>query len=338
MGQPLSKSDQQGQASLMFRKDRGLSICTRCEGLATSINQGNYGYMLLGEFAQLLQVNVKCPMCLDLGSMTKHMQALQPCPKYPEVVLKSWPFLIELGAETKYPGHYLDLHVPGAPTHISMVPRDFNPKIKSRKQDASFPLGRIIEPRHPDLVSIGIALRLCQAEHALTCNQPNRRVEHLRLIDCKRRKIVKASQNQSYICLSYVWGKDIAERYSDNSTLPACLPKTIEDAISVAVELEVPFLWIDRYCIDQNNKEEKHNLIRSMDKIYNGAEITIVAVEGDGPDLGLPGFQGPPRRSTSTPGRLSDICGYSLRANERRYKAVKVELAWMDLSRRLLIT
>jgi len=63
----------------------------------------------------------------------------------------------------------------------------------------------------------------------------------------------------------------------------------------VASTLGVPYLWIDRYCIDQDNSEEKHDIIRRMNEIYSGAYLTIIAAAGAGPNHGLPGVGDTPR-------------------------------------------
>jgi hypothetical protein len=55
-------------------------------------------------------------------------------------------------------------------------------------------------------------------------------------------------------------------------------------------------LWVDRYCIDQADPQEKHNLISQMDKVYRGAELTIIAAAGKNPNHGLPGVNGTSRR------------------------------------------
>ncbi|KAH4354399.1 hypothetical protein HBH99_256890 [Parastagonospora nodorum] len=65
----------------------------------------------------------------------------------------------------------------------------------------------------------------------------------------------------------------------------------------VAIELGIPFLWVDRYCIDQNNWQQKHTIIRNMDKIYSGADLTIISSVGEDPHHGLPGVRGTPRQS-----------------------------------------
>lgn len=37
------------------------------------------------------------------------------------------------------------------------------------------------------------------------------------------------------------------------------------------------YLWVDRYCIDQDDVAEKKEQIAQMDRIYRGAELTIIA-------------------------------------------------------------
>ncbi|KAH6622111.1 heterokaryon incompatibility protein-domain-containing protein [Boeremia exigua] len=114
----------------------------------------------------------------------------------------------------------------------------------------------------------------------------------LKAIDCTTRVIRLLPPHSDYICLSYVWGSSKA-----NSGRPLHdLPKTIEDAIYVTLQLGIKFLWVDRYCIDQDNPDEKHHMINNMDQIYLNATFTIIAAEGDGPHAGLPGVCGTPRR------------------------------------------
>jgi hypothetical protein len=35
------------------------------------------------------------------------------------------------------------------------------------------------------------------------------------------------------------------------------------------LKIGLTYLWVDRYCIDQNNTEEKHDNIRNMEAICN---------------------------------------------------------------------
>jgi hypothetical protein len=66
-------------------------------------------------------------------------------------------------------------------------------------------------------------------------------------------------------------------------------PRVVTHAIFVTKALGIKYLWVDRYCIDQNNPVQKHDQISKMNLIYEGAEITIVNVAGDNAQSGLPG-------------------------------------------------
>lgn len=96
------------------------------------------------------------------------------------------------------------------------------------------------------------------------------------------------------MCLSYVWGSGPVEELDQDDRLPENLPKTIEDTLFVALKLGIPFVWVDRYCIDQKDSAEKHDIIQSMDRVYQGAELTVIAIGAD-PNDGLPGVRGSPR-------------------------------------------
>ena len=67
------------------------------------------------------------------------------------------------------------------------------------------------------------------------------------------------------------------------------LPLVISDAIEVVKRLGYRYLWIDRYCIPQNDSAVKHIQIKKMDRIYSCSILTIIAAAGDGPEYGLPG-------------------------------------------------
>jgi hypothetical protein len=134
-------------------------------------------------------------------------------------------------------------------------------------------------------------LRRCQDEHRGTCDvRTSPGVPFLKLIDCYTRRIVPASTNQ-YLALSYTWGPKSKSVGEDNNLgfLPDNLPDTIEDAITVTRNLGFQYLWIDRYCINQQNEEEASVQIRQMDLVYKNAEITIIAAAGKDPRYGLPG-------------------------------------------------
>ncbi|KAK3399603.1 heterokaryon incompatibility protein-domain-containing protein [Sordaria brevicollis] len=150
------------------------------------------------------------------------------------------------------------------------------------------------------------------------------------VIDCSSRTLVYWSQiperkDCAYVALSYVWGTkptsddevgpaDSANRDhnmiktttqnpdpTNERQLPSSLPPLIEDAITAVISLRYRYLWVDRYCI-QNDPQTKHAQIQSMDKIYGSATLTIVAAEGNDPSFGLPGVS--PRSELPTSVRI----------------------------------
>ncbi|KAH4995984.1 hypothetical protein HBI76_020100 [Parastagonospora nodorum] len=129
----------------------------------------------------------------------------------------------------------------------------------------------------------------CHDHHHTCRTSQTAPIPYLRLIDCMSGQICEAISGHSYVALSYVWGTSATiSPLISNSGTPT-YPNTIKDAIKVAINLGVPYLWVDRYCIDQDNEEEKHSLISNMNRIYSGAEITIIAAAGPDPHYGLPG-------------------------------------------------
>lgn len=140
-------------------------------------------------------------------------------------------------------------------------------------------------------------INFCRRNHGATCaNASKYSLSGFRVIDCKTRKVHAARPDLPYIALSYVWGPKPAEPYEYRDELPNRLPQTVEDAMLVAVNLGIPSLWVDRYCIDQKNPVEKRQLITNMDRIYSGAEVTIIAAVGHTPDYGLPGVSDTSRK------------------------------------------
>jgi hypothetical protein len=87
-----------------------------------------------------------------------------------------------------------------------------------------------------------------------------------------------------YVALSYVWGPAPLE----NNYLPCPAELTIEDSISVTLQMGFGFLSVDRYCIPQSDGSTSDQVNR-MHLIYRDAEMTIIAVAGDSSSAGLAG-------------------------------------------------
>lgn len=125
----------------------------------------------------------------------------------------------------------------------------------------------------------------------------------VRCIDCHTRKIVEIAASDRFFALSYVWGEQLSpgsgctlgarETASIRGArqLPNVIPKVIEDAMIVVANLGERYLWVDQYCIDQNDADDKHTQIGNMAAIYQGAYATVVAFSATDSASGLPGVR-----------------------------------------------
>ncbi len=152
-----------------------------------------------------------------------------------------------------------------------------------------------------DLITTWI--EFCRAHHTQLCGlQKPKLVTGLKVIDCVSRCIAPASEDVEYLALSYVWGPlpSIGSN-CDEGSVPSlessyvgtisesAIPRVINDAIGVTRILGYRYLWVDRYCIDQNDHEHKCAQIQQMRSIYRNAQATLVAAAGVDPTYGLPG-------------------------------------------------
>ncbi|KAK3489689.1 heterokaryon incompatibility protein-domain-containing protein [Neurospora crassa] len=169
-------------------------------------------------------------------------------------------------------------------------------------------LARRIIPHQVNYNVIGEWLSLCHSDH-IHCDGDGDdadvvTIPGFQVIDCTTTKIVSAVDllagggepgRVEYVTLSYVWGQAGEAGFhgpvlrEDAVTLPDDLPLVISDAVEVVKRLGYRYLWIDRYCIPQNDSPVKHLQIRKMDRIYSCSVLTIIAAAGDGPEYGLPG-------------------------------------------------
>ena len=151
---------------------------------------------------------------------------------------------------------------------------------------------RRLQPDRIDYHLLRYWYGFCAQNHRKTCAINSKEYpEMLKVIDCRTRRIIGAPPSCSYVALSYVWGKQTS------TTVPSdTIPSVISDAMIVTLELGWQYLWVDRYCIDQND-EEKHFQINQMDKVYLCAVLTTVAAAGESANHGLPGISNTLRRT-----------------------------------------
>ncbi|KAK6084568.1 cytidine deaminase-like protein [Seiridium cupressi] len=149
-----------------------------------------------------------------------------------------------------------------------------------------------------DYESIRSWITYCRTHHTGVCATSSPLVPGLQLIDCAKRRIVEARASDQYCALSYAWGsrEERTRQQSISETgekllLASKLPQSLEDAIEVTKKLGFQYLWIDQYCIDQDDLEQKHHQISRMDSIYARADVTIIAAAGEDQADDLPGVR-----------------------------------------------
>lgn len=131
---------------------------------------------------------------------------------------------------------------------------------------------------------------------------------------------LRGSQPLKYACLSYCWGKDIIgilrttkanleSHYRGFSCVT--LPKSVRDAVTVCRELEIQYLWVDSFCIIQDDPEDWQRESAQMLEIYGDSHLTIYANNPGSCKLGFLGRQKysetrwQRRLQTTIPGELS---------------------------------
>lgn len=141
----------------------------------------------------------------------------------------------------------------------------------------------------------------CEGHHQGSCAAiTSSTVEGLLVIDCESRQLrLLPDSHTPYLTLSYVWGrKEFVEL--DGDRVPEGVPQLIEDAITAVISLGKRYLWVDRYCIPQNNMGEKHRFIKEMGRIFGESYMTLITAAGDDPTHGLPGISIVPRYEPSS--------------------------------------
>ncbi|KAG8160904.1 hypothetical protein KVR01_009168 [Diaporthe batatas] len=152
-----------------------------------------------------------------------------------------------------------------------------------RKDSAS----KMIIPKSINYNRLKLLIRECSEHHNSDCNRKAlNQLTGLKVVDISSRAVVEAPGGCQYVALSYVWGKQQVHSQEMDLNRP---PPLIEDAVSVTSSLGYRYLWIDKYCIPQNDFQERSRMISQMDQVYSSASITIIDASGEDAQSGLPG-------------------------------------------------
>lgn len=145
----------------------------------------------------------------------------------------------------------------------------------------------------------------------------------IRLIDLEEKCLVERGDLVQYVALSYVWGRvkvfKTLEVDIDNLKIPGGVekrwsefPRSIQDAMTLAKRLGYRYIWIDSICIIQDDDTDtytnldKRHQIGQMGKIYQYADLTIVAASGEDANAGLPGVEPGTREHKQKEVKISD--------------------------------
>ena len=167
-----------------------------------------------------------------------------------------------------------------------------------------FPTFRLVNRVTVDFELLNSLIADCQGFHTLCTKVEHRHsLPYVYLIDCIEERIVREDLSQNYLALSYVWGSNYQANsgIATNNRLPedsfsfTAASLTVQDAVRVVRNLGRKYLWVDKYCINQNDEADKQMMLRNMDLIYENAEVTIVAMSGEDDGAGLPGVSQQPR-------------------------------------------
>ncbi|KAI0160692.1 heterokaryon incompatibility protein-domain-containing protein [Xylariaceae sp. FL1272] len=157
-----------------------------------------------------------------------------------------------------------------------------------------------MDPKRIDFKVVREWLDCCTSTHSREhCNPEHLEpIPNLRLIDCVDRKLITPTSSLPFVALSYVWGPGpIHNDQSKEAAVVEHAEAVVQDAMLVTQMLGYRYLWVDRYCIDDQNKDVMHQQLRSMSRIYRNSELTVVAAAGVDSSFGLPGVAQRPRKA-----------------------------------------
>ncbi|KAJ0334421.1 hypothetical protein COL5a_000478 [Colletotrichum fioriniae] len=167
-------------------------------------------------------------------------------------------------------------------------------------------IARILDPEWIDTSVVTSWKQQCASSHGPKCANPVKiwPIRPAWVVDTEKRCIVPGDGCESYVTLSYRWGKTpglhilgdtISKLQSpgaiDDPVIASQLAPMVLHAVHLTSVIGERYLWVDTLCINHDRAEESTQQLQLMAAIFANASLTIVALDGDAED-GFPGLRG----------------------------------------------
>ena len=313
---------------------RTKEVCCRCRkidfrSMGQNLDESHRSAYLLGPFGSIVESS-RCLICNQLGQLAREWSHLAREYTRDGKEVDTVFYLIAFPTSALYASEWTWSDTPG---HISQTVSytiidevtlsDLSGFRQHRLLQAIGCISPILEAdsretfharrlsENLDSKVVKAWLNYCNHNHLGSCASTESSLHPFtRVINCHSGDVVPLEFENTYLALSYVWGdQEVDEGHEDtavgSSQTKTRFPPTIRDAIELTKALGYTYLWVDRFCIVEGDTEERRLQIAQMDRIYAGAEATIIAAAGDSPNHGLPGIS----KRTSYQQRRSMING-----------------------------
>jgi hypothetical protein len=156
-------------------------------------------------------------------------------------------------------------------------------------------------------------LSICLAQHSGCAQQQDHGWFPERVVSIRQgsegnpllRLVIPREQptRSTYIALSHCWGSESFPRTTTSNLRShrtaisySSLPRTFQDAITVALEMDVALIWINSLCIIQDDVDDWARHAEQMDMIYQHALFVVPAVSSSAASVPFLGPDAPADR------------------------------------------
>jgi hypothetical protein len=270
-------------------------LCERPGGTIKSITRSTLGETF---------TKTTCPSC---RLITRYILSLPYADKMPSTTCVGFGLIkssfvgrnakdpiIKHAEDVKQP-HYLEIYTCASVQDIevswgpgSILPINSNNILPFATAGYDGPMYARQLPETADIELLKKWMRFCQGSHKV-CKSKTPSIGEaiqVRFIDVRERCLVNSSIRESYVALSYVWGKStngvltigtIDKFYSQGSLTEDAVPHVVFDAMELTASLGEHYLWVDTVCIIQDDINDKQQQLPVMDAIFGYASLTIIA-------------------------------------------------------------